>query len=149
MPSRVRHRTGEGAKSEEASTVAAALMTIAERAPSLLQRAPQPAGSSVARLPDTRLKMRIRISPEWAGRCPKQPRSLAQESWDHYRDGMTIEQYLTSHERHRARRALNWDISKGYVTLQTPEEWEQEQEHRTEESSPSQTDPGSRGKRAA
>ena len=80
-----------------------------------------------SRMSQERLDMRIRKVGEWKTRCPKREGSVAAANWALYIDGMTVSAYLASHDRRRARRDLQWDLDHGFVALQDPREYMEEQ----------------------
>jgi hypothetical protein len=88
---------------------------------------PSPIPEPRSRMDAGYLAMRVRISPKWAGRCPKQPGSTAEANWHLYVDGMTVSAFLASHDRRRARADLRWDVDHEFVYLQSPHDYDVEQ----------------------
>lgn len=88
----------------------------------LLNR-PSPRPDVRPRMDAARLEMRVRIAPEWIGKNPKSPTSIAHQNFALYVDGMTVSAYLATHDRRRARADLQWDLDHGFVRLQSTAEY--------------------------
>lgn len=84
---------------------------------------PSPRPDVRPRMDAARLEMRVRIAPEWIGKNPKSPTSIAHQNFALYVDGMTVSAYLATHDRRRARADLQWDLDHGFVRLQSTAEW--------------------------